>query len=212
MNHTSSLHQFNIHNKKYILPWRLSLPRKHKLVFLTTPLLTLTTKAYNIFQNSFYPTTSHTTSPQSQSQLTHNFPLTNNNNSTPNNKYYLKKIIQESSNQINNLLEISSILSNHNQFTFYTDGSLIGLQTPSCRMDFGWIEPRLNITYKGSCIINPSSTKSESYAILTVLLVVSNNSSIEIHTDSQNCIHNYNTFLDSLISRRKQLNHNNHLL
>jgi ribonuclease HI len=70
----------------------------------------------------------------------------------------------------------------------------------------------LNKTYKESCVLNPSSTKSESYAILIILLVVPNNAQINIYTDSQNCIHNYIYFTNPLISRRKQLNHNNHLL
>jgi ribonuclease HI len=212
MNQTLSLYLFKIHNQKYTLPQHLSLSRKHKLVFPTTPLLTLITKAYNIFQNNNNPTTLHLTSPQIQSQSIHNHTTNNNNNTTPNNKYFIKKILQGSQYQINILIDISSKFSNHNQFTFYTDGSLIGLQTPSCRMGFSWIEPRLNTSYKGSCILHPSSTKSESYAILTMLLVIPNNSLIDIHTDSQNCIHNYNSFSNPLISQRKQLNHNNHLL
>jgi hypothetical protein len=210
MNHSSALHKFKVHNKNYTPPQRLSISRKHKLIFLTTSLLTLTTKAYNIFQNVTYPITSHTTSAHSPSHITTSFLNSNNNNSIPTNRYYLKKILQGSSDQINILLEISSLLMNHNQFTFYTDGALIGLQTSACRMGFGWIEPRLNITFKGSCIFNPSSTKSESYAILTTLLVVPNNSQIDIYTDSQNCIHNYRIFTNPLFSRRKQLNHNNH--
>jgi hypothetical protein len=103
-------------------------------------------------------------------------------------------------------------MANHKSFEFYTDGSLIGLRTSYCRMGFGWIEPQLNITYKESCIFNLSLTKSESYAILTILLVVPNHSRITIYTDSQNCIQNFNFFTNPLISRRKQLNHNNHLL
>jgi ribonuclease HI len=212
MNHTSTLHKFKVHNKNYTPPQRLSIPRKHKLIFPTTPLLTLTTKAYNIFQNATYPITSHTTLTHSHSHITPSLSNPNNNNSIPNNRYFLKKILQGSPDQINLLLEISSLLMNYSQFTFYTDGALIGLQTSACRMGFGWIEPRFNITFKGSCIFNPFSTKSESYAILTVLLVVPNNSSIDIYTDSQNSIHNYNTFLNPLFSHRKQLNHNNHLL
>jgi ribonuclease HI len=212
MNRTTLLYLFKIHNNKYTPPQRLYFPRKHKFIFPTTPLLTLTTKAYNIFQNNFYPNTPLTSSPHLLSEPTYNFPILNNNNAVPNNKYFIKKILQGSSSQINLLLELSHSFSNHDQFTFYTDGSLIGLQTSSCRMGYDWIEPNLNVTFKGSCILNPSSTKSESYAILTVLLTVPNNSSVNIYTDSQNCIYNYNNFSNLLVSRRKQLNHNNHLL
>jgi ribonuclease HI len=212
LNRTTSLYLFKIHNNKYAPPQCLSFPRKHKFVFPTTSLLTLTTKAFNLFQNNFYLNTSLTNTPHNLTQPTINHPPSNNNNAIPDNKYFLRKILQGSSSQIDQLLDISYKFSNHNQFTFYTDGSLIGLQTSACRMGFGWLEINLNTTYKGSCILNPSSTKSESYAILTTLLTVPNNSSVEIYTDSQNCIHNYNTFSNSLISHRKQLNHNNHLL
>jgi ribonuclease HI len=207
MNRTTSLYVFKIHNNKYTPSQRLSFPRKHKFIFPTIPLLTLTTKAYNMFHNDYLH---H--SPHSVPESTSYFPIINNNNAIPNNKYFLKKILQGSSSQINLLLELSHSFSNQDQFTFYTDGSLIGLQTSSCKMGYGWIEPTLNATFKGSCILNPSSTKSESYAILTVLLTLPNNSSIHIYTDSQNCIHNYNNFSNPLLSRRKQLNHNNHLL
>jgi hypothetical protein len=203
MNRTTSLYLFKIYNKKYTPPQCLSFPRKHNFIFPTTPLLTLTTKAYNMFQNSFYPNTPLTNLPHSNPEPTFNFPIINNNNAAPNNKYLLKKILQESTSQINLLLELSHCFSNQDELTFYTDGSLIGLQTSSCRMGYGWIEPNLNVTFKGSCILNPSSTKSESYAILTVLLTVPNNSSVHIHTDSQNCIHNFNNFSNLLVSRRK---------
>jgi ribonuclease HI len=207
INHTTSLYLFKIHNNKYTPPQCLSFPRKHKFIFPTTPLLTLTTKAYNIFHNNYHHHSSHLVS-----EPTNNFPIANNNNTIPNNKYFLKKILQGSTSQINLLLELSHSFSNQDQFTFYTDGSLIGLQTSLCRMGYGWIEPNLNTTFKGSCILNPLSTKSESYAILTVLLTLPNNSSVYIYTDSQNCIHNYNNFSNPLLSCRKQLNHNNHLL
>jgi hypothetical protein len=176
MNCTSSLlYSFKIHNSKYTPPKRLSFPRKHKFIFPTTPLLTLTTKAYNIFHNNY-----RHQSPHSISDSLHDFPIINNNNTVPNNKYFLKKILQGFSSQINLLLELSRSFSNQDHFTFYTDGSLIGLQTASCRMGFGWIEPNLNVTFKGSCILNPPSTKSESYAILTVLLTLPNISSVLI--------------------------------
>jgi ribonuclease HI len=207
MNRTTSLYVFKIYNNNYTPPQHLPFPQKHKFKFPTTPLLTLTTKAYNIFYNNFCHLSLH---PVSESM--NHFPIINNNNAIPNNKYFLKKILQGSSSQINLLLELSCSFSNQDQFTFYTNGSLIGLQTSSCRMGYSWIEPNLNVTFKGSCILNPSSTKSESYAILTVLLMLPNNSSVHIYTDSQNCIHNFNKFSNPLFSCRKQLNHNNHLL
>jgi hypothetical protein len=212
MNRTTSLYLFKVHNTKYSPPSCLSFPRKHKFIFPITPLLTLTTKVYNIFQNSFYPNTSLMNLPQLHIEPTYNLSIFNNNNATPDNKYFLKKILQGSLSQINLLLELSTTFSNHDKFNFYTNGSLIGLQTTSCKMGYGWIETQLNVTFKRSCILNPSLTKSESYAILTVLLTVPNNSIVDIHTDSQNCIHNFNTFSNPLISRRKHLNHNNHLL
>jgi ribonuclease HI len=207
MSRTTSLYLFKIHNNKYIPPHHLTFPRKHKFVFPTVPLLTLTTKAYNLFHNNH-----HHHSPHPNTEHTDLFPLVNNHNAIPNNKYFLEKILQGSPTQINLLLKLSHSFSNHDQFTFYTDGSLIGLQTSSCRMGFGWIELHHKVTFKGSCILNPSSTKSESYGILTALLTVPNNSTVNVYTDSQNCIHNYNNYSNPLLSRRKQLNLNNHLL
>jgi ribonuclease HI len=127
-------------------------------------------------------------------------------------KYYLHKILLEDSASIEELNTIAYKFLTTKQFTFYTDGSLINLQTPECKMGFGWIELTTNTTFKGATIFNPSSTKSETIAILTAIISVPNDSTLNIYTDSQNCINNWKTFSDPLVSRRKQLNKNNHNL
>jgi ribonuclease HI len=42
------------------------------------------------------------------------------------------------------------------------------------------------------------------------LVNVPKNSTVNIYTDSQNCMHNWTFFHDPLTSRRKQVNRNNH--
>jgi hypothetical protein len=115
MNTTHSLHTFKIF-PKYHHPRNLHLPRKHKLVFPTEPLLTITTKAFNLFINK-------TTIPHiltEQNPRPDGF-FINNYNAQPTNKYYLFKIINGKTDTINEILNTAKKLADHTSFEFYTD-------------------------------------------------------------------------------------------
>ncbi|PKC07020.1 hypothetical protein RhiirA5_481146 [Rhizophagus irregularis] len=86
-------------------------------------------------------------------------------------------------------------------------------------MGFAWIE----ITdaspdsgppppsYKGALSFNPSSTKAEVYALLTTIIVVPDDSELDVYTDSLNVIHTFHTVTNKLTSIRRSLKCNNHL-
>ncbi|GES98349.1 ribonuclease H-like domain-containing protein [Rhizophagus clarus] len=59
-------------------------------------------------------------------------------------------------------------------------------------------------------IFQPSSTRAKIFSILTCLITVPNDSSINIYTDSQNFISTYNNLNNSCFSHRKLLKINNH--
>jgi hypothetical protein len=100
------------------------------------------------------------------------------------------KLLSEDKANLDELNNIATQFLTTKHFTFYTDDSLTHLQSPQCRMGFGWIETSTATTFKGATIFNPSSTKSETIAILTTLIAIPDESTVNIYTDSQNCIHN----------------------
>ncbi|PKY53514.1 hypothetical protein RhiirA4_426077 [Rhizophagus irregularis] len=88
------------------------------------------------------------------------------------------------------LLEISKNFSLQNSFIFYTDGSFSRLDNTSSsptQMGFAWVEisssqPYTGLpppSFKGALSFNPSSTKAEIYALLSAIITVPNNSTLD---------------------------------
>ncbi|EXX68035.1 hypothetical protein RirG_108850 [Rhizophagus irregularis DAOM 197198w] len=86
-------------------------------------------------------------------------------------------------------------------------------------MGFAWIEtsnstPSSNIpppSFKGALSFNPSSTKAEIYALLTTIIVVPNNSAIDVFTDSLNMIQTFHKITNKSTSIRQKLKCKNHI-
>ncbi|CAB4442112.1 unnamed protein product [Rhizophagus irregularis] len=114
------------------------------------------------------------------------------------------------------LIDIASKFLPFTNFQFYSDGSVSDIGTIHSKSGFGWLQtnPLLpSISFKGSTIFFPSSFKSESMAILTILLVLPLHATCHIYTDSQNCIDIFNQRLRSpIISPRRRLKQNNFLI
>jgi ribonuclease HI len=114
------------------------------------------------------------------------------------------------------LYSLAQNFINHTNFIFYTNGSVKNLGTPECRSGYGWIQAHPNTprkTFKGSTLFFPSSTKSESMAIMTALITIPKNSNCMIITDSANCVHTLQDRLkNTTISPRKRLKLNNFLI
>lgn len=88
---------------------------------------------------------------------------------------------------------------------FYTDGSL-SRDDDIPIMGFGWIftsDLSMNIKYSGSCKEWASSTKAELVAIITALIVCPPHSTINIYTDSNNCINTFNDLHSPKLTARR---------
>ncbi|GBC13240.2 ribonuclease H-like domain-containing protein [Rhizophagus irregularis DAOM 181602=DAOM 197198] len=73
-------------------------------------------------------------------------------------------------------------------------------------MGFGWIftsDLSMNIKYSGSCKEWASSTKAELVAIITALIVCPPHSTINIYTDSNNCINTFNDLHSPKLTARR---------
>jgi hypothetical protein len=153
--HTSKIHSSNYKPRTSLPVWN------KKLVYLTLTLLTLSTKAYNLYIKRHSPRQTQAPNdtlvnrdytPENSSLTSLTIPpLYDNSYLKPTNKFFIPNIIQGTSTSINDLMSTAQKLQNHNDFTIYTDGSLVGIQTTHCRMGFRWFEPELNMTYMGSC-------------------------------------------------------------
>ncbi|GES74707.1 ribonuclease H-like domain-containing protein [Rhizophagus clarus] len=162
------------------------------------PFLTLQTLAYNYYltlTRSFkHP--SHFDNPVDTSQP--DFLLNYkdlNYNFIPNTPYFICNIFAGNDNVIQSLINLSIEFVNRSNFSFYTDGSLHTEGPLKSCLGFGWLEvgsPPHTFTFKGSMIFQPSSTRAEIFSILTCLITVLYNSTVNIYTDSQNFISTYN--------------------
>ncbi|PKK72655.1 hypothetical protein RhiirC2_776945 [Rhizophagus irregularis] len=114
------------------------------------------------------------------------------------------------------LKNCANLLCSEEILTFYTDGSVQNIGTTHSLSGYGWIQtqpltPR--ISFKGSTVFFPSSSKSESMGILTALLVAPFNCRINIYTDSANCITTFNTRMHlGIVSPHQKLKQSNFLL
>ncbi|PKB99820.1 hypothetical protein RhiirA5_429120 [Rhizophagus irregularis] len=114
------------------------------------------------------------------------------------------------------LIDIAKKFFPFTNFEFYSDGSVSDIGTINSKSGFGWLQtnPLIpQLSFNGSSIFFPSSFKSESLAILTILLVLPFNATCHIYTDSQNCIDIFNQrLLSPTISPRRRLKQNNFLI
>ena len=86
-------------------------------------------------------------------------------------------------------------LTNFNTIDFYTDGSLSNDDTSHMTMGIGWttaFSDTSNYTFHAALSNNPSSTKAETIAILTALIMCPASATVNIFTDSQCCVDHFN--------------------
>jgi ribonuclease HI len=111
---------------------------------------------------------------------------------------------------------LASELQKETLLTFYTDGSVKSIGTTCCLSGYGLIKCQPNtpqVSFKGSTVFFPSSTKSEAMGILSAIIVSPHNCNLNIYTDSASCITTFNTLLHSpIISPRRKLKQNNFLI
>ncbi|PKY60373.1 hypothetical protein RhiirA4_484002 [Rhizophagus irregularis] len=114
------------------------------------------------------------------------------------------------------LKSCAKILENERLLTFYTDGSVQNIGSTHSLSGYGWtqVQPFTpKVTFKGSTVFFPSSTKSETMGILTAIIVSPYYCNLNIYTDSASCIQLFNTRLHSpVISPRQKLKQTNFLL
>lgn len=162
------------------------------------------TLAYNDFLIQSQAPLDH---PHSDSLLTSSFrrpPVITNHNIILINQLLSPFTIQ------NTLGNLASIVKNQSQLTFYTDSSYNKhASSPEFPMGFGWIISNLfdgTVTFAGACEFLASSTKAETMALLTALIICSARCSVSIYTDSLNVINTYYTSarLATLSTRKYQ--------
>ncbi len=98
----------------------------------------------------------------------------------------ISKFILQGSYQ-SKLIALASNLTNFNAINFYTDGSLSNGDTIHITMSIGWtttFTDTFNYTFYAALSNNPSSTKAETIAILSTLIMYPANAMVNIFTDS----------------------------
>ncbi|PKK57024.1 ribonuclease H-like protein [Rhizophagus irregularis] len=104
------------------------------------------------------------------------------------NDYLISSLITQDS-IISDLKNLALMLSDFTELKFYTDGSYQSINIDNeSPIGYKWIVANHindNIFYSGSLKFFPSSTKAETMAILTALIVCPPKCIIEIYTDSQ---------------------------
>ena len=77
---------------------------------------------------------------------------------------------------------------------FYTDGSLKNLQTPTIQSGIGWIcRDNTLIKFNAATQSYPDTTRIELEAILSLLIAIPSNISINIYIDNITAINNLQT-------------------
>ena len=109
--------------------------------------------------------------------------------------YYQNQLIQIHNNILN--LSISNL-------QFATDASIQNHQTTNIQTSIGWIcENDASIKFNAAITPSPDSSRSELIAIIPLLLVIPNNSTITILTDSLTAIKNLLNFSTSKLIQTK---------
>jgi hypothetical protein len=113
------------------------------------------------------------------------------------------------------LITLAQKFNGYSNFHFYTDDSVKQIGTQQCTSGYNWIQTHPNtskLSFKGSTVFFPSSTKSE--GILTALNTLPFNSNYTIFTDSMNCIFTYyeKRLKSSVIIPWRKLKQNNFLI
>src|SRR5436305_1688611 len=98
-----------------------------------------------------------------------------------------------------------TVEKSHITYEFYTDGSIYKREQQEITMGIAWIQAKGSNpgSWHAMGVENwPFSTRAETTAIATALLMVPTDSKVIIHTDSQACIDTYNRLS---ISNPKQM-------
>ena len=107
---------------------------------------------------------------------------------------FVERVILSDPMVIDTFNQFKSQFSSATTLDFYTDGSVIDLTLPTCRMGLRWIQTNETnpvVEFQAAVTSNPSSSKAKSLAILTALITALLNCQVKIFTDSQNSITTY---------------------
>jgi ribonuclease HI len=131
-------------------------------------------------------------------------------------QYYNNNIIDkyiDLSLDKNNLYNIQNKLRNSNLHSFivYTDGSVVNIGTQNVSTTFGFMIYDLNMNLIDTFISTyehwVSALRAELFAILSTLIVLPNNSTVNIYTDSEIIVNNFNIYKNYgfLLTARQKL-------
>jgi ribonuclease HI len=118
-------------------------------------------------------------------------------------KRFIRKHINTSEDKLQELTDIKLTIANLTYITIHTDGSL-----QNNKMGIGWVlkTEDQDLTFQARTSQTfPSSTRAELLAILSSLITIPSNTTVELYTDSQAAINSIHTYL--LKNRNKQKKH-----
>lgn len=208
---TTNLSKFNIHAPKHI-PRLQDTNKKKTWRYPTVPFLTLKTIAFNNYlrlNSSSYSLTQSININDSLSLKIDN----NSNFNDSHSLFYFSNFFFGNNDFNHRLYEIAKSFSPFNQFIFYSDGSLNNQGLHKSKLGFGWIELATHnpqLTFSGCTANQPSSSKAELFAILTIIISCPGSSFVDIYADSKNVIDNFRFIMNDLTSLRKILKMFNH--
>src|SRR5437016_12690660 len=122
-------------------------------------------------------------------------PMLQDSSSSQNNDYFHYE---------NNQTRIKSLtlaFVSYNDLIFYSDGSMSHAGSTNLKMGYGWIgfDSDMNQidSFYASTNLWPSSTRAEISALLSILMVIPSNCSIQLYTDSDNLIQGLKLLLNN---------------
>jgi ribonuclease HI len=117
---------------------------------------------------------------------------------------------------LHGLLEgIKGVFADQRRLTFYTDGSLVNLNTEEVSMGIGWTQVEPNTPHQDfSARVTdwPSSARAELLAVLTALYTCPKACTVVICTDSLTTINRYTQLINPLTTNRQKLKIPNHTI